>query len=502
MTIKSGPPPSLAMTEINDEFQRGYNLNVYRGVRWYTQGSLVDQLDYNEGASAPTTYWNIATTQYQNISGLGGVTAHGYTSGSPTYTLSLSGLPAHDQIRYEVLWHFVDSVDAETSSLTINGTLFASFTKPSFGVGDGTPSFSYNIMQTSSWNPATYSYQPWQDANAQDTPDGYVRFDTGWSNSTASTFTAAHLFGPEQVITDEACYLSHVRLRTRYGPNSDLFSSGAIAYYDFYGKARAFVFNKTISSDTSNYNLYDDMVANGWNEIFPVIATVTINSGVVVSSTSNSTAAFRVNSLTASSVVTINNNGYIVGRGGRGIGRLNAGDNVGQVTAGTLEAPAFGYGGPALKVDWATNVNNTGVIGGGGGAGGAGGGSGGDCQCKGCGGIGVGGFGVSGGAAGYGTAGYGWQGFQTAGQFGYGGYNFTDSHITSGAGGLTDPGAGAGYAPGTSGTLGVNGARGGGGATCGVSWLAPSDPANAGPATQGNANITWINTGTRLGNLD
>jgi hypothetical protein len=306
----------------------------------------------------------------------------------------------------------------------------------------------------------------------------------------------------EQEITDEACYLSHVRLRTRYGPNSDLFSSGAIAYYDFYGKARAFVFNKTISSDTSNYNLYDDMVANGWNEIFPVIATVTINSGVVVSSTSNSTAAFRVNSLTASSVVTINNNGYIVGRGGRGIGRLNAGDNVGQVTAGTLAAPAFGYGGPALRVDWATNVNNTGVIGGGGGAGGAGGGGGGDCKCDGCGDIGVGGFGISGGAAGYGTAGYGWQGFQSAGQFGFGGRQVTDIHATSEAGGLTNPGGGAGYAPGTSGTLGVNGARGGGGATCGVWYLAPSDPANAGPATQGNANITWINTGTRLGNLD
>ena len=46
------------------------------------------------------------------------------------------------------------------------------------------------------------------------------------------------------------------------------------------GLASSFVFNATIASNVSNYNLYTQAAAAGWNGIIPLKATITINSGV------------------------------------------------------------------------------------------------------------------------------------------------------------------------------------------------------------------------------
>jgi hypothetical protein len=71
----------------------------------------------NEGASANTSNWNNGSTfTMAQFGGLGNVTAHGGTSGPVTFTLSLTGLPTHTDIRYQVFWHMVDSLDNETSS--------------------------------------------------------------------------------------------------------------------------------------------------------------------------------------------------------------------------------------------------------------------------------------------------------------------------------------------------------------------------------------------------
>lgn len=86
--------------------------------------------------------------------------------------------------------------------------------------------------------------------------------------------------------------------------------------------SQAFVFNRTISSDTLNYNLKNDALSNGWNGLIPLKATITIDSGVVVSSLSTASYAFSTGtSFPISTELTVINNGKIVGRGataGRG----------------------------------------------------------------------------------------------------------------------------------------------------------------------------------------
>ena len=140
--------------------------------------------------------------------------------------------------------------------------------------------------------------------------------------------------------------------------------SGAIRVAaDFYGKASNFVFNQTISSDTTNYNLKSAAIAAGWTQTVPLVATITINSSIYVYSTSTGSYAFDTgSSFYSGSTLALVNNGTILGRGGDGgTGGLNA-------TAGT----AGGAGGPAFIARYAINVTNNGTIGGGGGGGGGG----------------------------------------------------------------------------------------------------------------------------------
>ena len=96
--------------------------------------------------------------------------------------------------------------------------------------------------------------------------------------------------------------------------------SGAIRLAaDFYGKASAFIFNQTISSNTNDYNLRNAAIAAGWDQVLVLQATVTINSGVFVGSSSTGSAAFQTGSgFPAGSTLSIINNGSIVGRGGNG----------------------------------------------------------------------------------------------------------------------------------------------------------------------------------------
>lgn len=214
---------------------------------------------------------------------------------------------------------------------------------------------------------------------------------------------------------------------------------------------RGFAFNATISSDTQNYNLSTAAVGAGWNGSDPLLATVTINSGVVVGSSSTGTYAFTIPSLPTGSTVAITNNGYIVGCGGPG-----------AVTSGESSGPG-GDGGPALSVAFATTITNaSGTIGG---AGGGAGGTDGDAD------TGV--FPHAGGG-GAGNS----IGTQTPGGTG------TPATLTTG-------GVGNGvnqFGP-SGGNLGQPGDPGdyGGGAP--------------GACTSGNSNIVWISTGTRLGTL-
>lgn len=144
-------------------------------------------------------------------------------------------------------------------------------------------------------------------------------------------------------------------------------ASGQISMSNFYGKSSSFTFNQTIAANTTNYNLKSAAIAAGWNQTTPLNATVTINSGVYVYSTSTGAYAFQTGStFPAGTVLRLINNGIILGMGGNGgAGRTH------PVLGGT--GPFVGAAaGPALLAQQAITVTNNGIIAGGGGGGGGG----------------------------------------------------------------------------------------------------------------------------------
>lgn len=176
-------------------------------------------LYYYEGRDANlyTGNWNNSTTYSMlNFGGLGHVTAHGWSTGPATYTLTLNSIPTHSQVRYVVFWHLVDSLDTETNNLYLMNssgteTEFWRFTK----TYNTDPSTS--VLQsgaTATWNGGkSYTYRPW--ANGAYGKDGYVVFDSGYYDHTSTSFTARHVLGADQAQADEAEYLSHVQLWIR-----------------------------------------------------------------------------------------------------------------------------------------------------------------------------------------------------------------------------------------------------------------------------------------------
>lgn len=276
--------------------------------------------------------------------------------------------------------------------------------------------------------------------------------------------------------------------------------------------ANVYGYNYVVSATMLNLNVGAMAIAAGWDGNLPLIADITINSGVVVGSNSIATYAFDTGaSLPAGSMLTLVNNGMILGKGGNGNG---------------------GAGGSALRTVVPTSITNNGTIGGGGGAGGAGGGGYYQATTKGGGSYG----GTSVGGGGGGGAGYqGGTGGPTQGT-GSGPYTFYSSPSAGGAGTNTGGGGGGGGSYGHGGSVSPNtytqGGSGGSGGGLGVpggggsiarwsgqntgsgtvggavgGWTttssspAPTVGGTAGKATVGNSNITWLTIGTRLGAL-
>jgi hypothetical protein len=259
------------------------------------------------------------------------------------------------------------------------------------------------------------------------------------------------------------------------------------------GSGGPFLFIRTITTDQTDYNLYNQMVSAGWNGLTPVLVDLTINSGVVIGASANTVSAFTVNSVPSGSSIKITNNGAIVGRGGQGLGKSSS-------FYYGLPIPSYANGGTALTTAAAIRIDNTnGIIGGGGGGGGAGGGNGGgDCSCTGCGGgyANTGIMGAGGGGAGYGDAGYGATAYWASRQF----FNF----YYSTAGSATAGGSGYIYG-GTGGSLGSDGTAGYGLGSCssGYNYINLGTAGGTGGAcTSGNSNITWLASGQRYGALN
>ena len=229
-----------------------------------------------------------------------------------------------------------------------------------------------------------------------------------------------------------------------------------------------FVFNQTISADTNDYNLRAAAVAAGWNQTAPLFATVTINSGVVLSASTTAGYAFDTGTSfpVGSELKLIINSAYVCGMGGKG----------GDMYTTPSNAQA---GGPALRAQHAVAITNNGTI-----AGGGGGGGGPQSSSRG------GGGGRSGrvnSAGGNGSTAPGNPGtFSSGGQGGGGG---------GGAGGTTGEGGGGnGYGGGGGGW----GARGGFGD---YSHDHSTSGAYGGASVAGNSFITWLATGTRYGSI-
>lgn len=274
--------------------------------------------------------------------------------------------------------------------------------------------------------------------------------------------------------------------------NSNVPTSGAISLSDFYGGTSLYIY--TISTNTQQANVRSLAVSDGWDGASPL--KVLIDAGIYVWSDSTSTGGMVVaGSFPAG--ITIENSGYIIGKGGAG----GVSGNVGQP------------GGPAL-------VDSTGVLvllnksgayiaGGGGGGfgnayssggGGAGGGNGG----------GISGFygdnhgpyyGGAGGAIGHSGA----NGSGSSNLIGYGGGAGGGGGSSPDYGNKSDDPSGAG---GGGGRI-LNGSGGGGGGGAGGSLNSAGSPkggnwysaggggwgaSGGGSGGSGGRGITWSST--------
>ena len=108
----------------------------------------------------------------------------------------------------------------------------------------------------------------------------------------------------------------------------------------------------TISTSSTNVDFRSLLIANGWNQVSPVIGTVTVAAGVWVGSSSTGSPAMTISgSFPTGSTLALVNNGHISGAGG------------------WMSSAA---GGDALSVSVPVSVQNNGYLWGGGGAGGNG----------------------------------------------------------------------------------------------------------------------------------
>ena len=236
--------------------------------------------------------------------------------------------------------------------------------------------------------------------------------------------------------------------------------------------------NLVIAANTNNYDLAANLVGTAY---YPgcSIVTLTVNSGVVVGSTSVLTPAINIHGLTNGDQFELINNGTIKGAGGQGgtagsytcptsyttgkygyttytysyapKGTSNVVTNPGVSIPG---GPGF-RGGDALQINYLTALVNNGTIAGGGGGGGGGGGP-------------------------------------TGGQGGGGAGAIVGTGANNGT--ATTGGAGSGYggqggALGQPGTAGTNNSGGSGGGVGGA----------AGAAIVNSINVQYLVTGTIIG---
>lgn len=133
-----------------------------------------------------------------------------------------------------------------------------------------------------------------------------------------------------------------------------------------HSKVTPFVYNETISVNTYGYNLREAAILAGWNTTDPLLASITINTGVVVGAENYQNFGFSSGlSFPQASKLTLINNGTIAGMGGQGA--------PSGIARQFTDARDGFRGGTAIFINLPTVLINNGSIlaaGGGGGGGG------------------------------------------------------------------------------------------------------------------------------------
>jgi hypothetical protein len=119
----------------------------------------------------------------------------------------------------------------------------------------------------------------------------------------------------------------------------------------------------TISTNRTDFNIIEEL---GYTPLIPMAIDIVIDPGVEISSTNTAWAALDVSGLPSGSVVDVDNEGYILGKGGKG-GEASA---ISGTYNGFAGGPAIFGPGPGSTLDI---TNASGNIWGGGGGGSAGG---------------------------------------------------------------------------------------------------------------------------------
>ena len=326
-------------------------------------------------------------------------------------------------------------------------------------------------------------------------PDSSTHASSDWQLSTNVGFTAIVAQVTDSTtyktnwslsgLTDSTTYFLRVRYKSSNGNKSAY--SPVITFSTAFVDRSPFNLNLTIATDQpSGFSTIDLAVANGWDHVRPLVMTITINTGVYVSSVIHS------GSLPSGSDVTLINNGFIIGAGGGG----GLGGTIYRYTNDNnfLNSSPGSSGATGLSIGTPINVRNNNLIAGGGGGGGGGS-------------TGVytkistppsaGLFGQSGGSGG------GGQGYP-AGSFASNLYNagsYPAATINAPGQGLDGMALSDQYG---SATAGLKGGDGGGLGTAGnpgTSGTTSSTGGPAGYAVNGNSYITWLATGTRTGGI-
>lgn len=200
-----------------------------------TEEKIVDE--GNDARTSIGTWSNDDTFFMEQFGDLGPVHAHGpFTSENIDLTVQL---PEHSQVKYQVAWHHVDSHDNEINKLQYKNKFgefvdLAIWTK-SLALPNPTTLETFGDTTYTWFNNKTYSYAPWA-GNPDDYENhGFAIIDTGWITHDSDELVIRHVVGTDQDITDEASYLSHVKVfvRSTEAQNSnDIMSHGYAITYD------------------------------------------------------------------------------------------------------------------------------------------------------------------------------------------------------------------------------------------------------------------------------